>query len=538
MSAWTTTEAVTLSTSRSTPWSGSGPAAWDWDLAAVRWIRRVGHRLSLVLRAALVAGRARGRDGCGWIRPPRWGVNPGSCTTSCERRTRSIRHRLVLGIGRAAHRLQRADRGHDLRACDGSNAPTCRCPTWRCLRERVDSMPRTSCSASGGAASPHTCCSSAPISSARDWDAAAPVSDRRRRQTPSHRGIDRPCREANDVSAHLCARGHLEPASCRCSRRSRRPCTSAHRSCLRSSFAARRRVPRRCERAVAATRVRRSFAASSVFTRSPGTVAGRFASGRVPWESREQRDHGWLNPTSISAEYSPSRSPPASPAVYLTWDASAPARASSPCRLSAPRVRIMGVITGITAGLGILVLHSDAPRLFSGLTNDGLPLVLPVPSSAVCRWCCSWSKLCGAAHHRGIGCRRCALGMGRRAIPGRPRRRDHGERSGCARSDAALSRGIPLDRYSDPHPVTRAALFVVPGGSDDAVTSVRGSLTAFGDRLGLLIGLGDQTGAMNFASTLQKLARLRLNRWDGRRKPRRTALRRTVPASADRGQPR
>ena len=40
------------------------------------------------------------------------------------------------------------------------------------------------------------------------------------------------------------------------------------------------------------------------------------------------------------------------------------------------RALVMGVVTGVTALLGIAVLHADAPSLYSGLTHRGLPLVV------------------------------------------------------------------------------------------------------------------------------------------------------------------
>jgi cytochrome d ubiquinol oxidase subunit II len=40
------------------------------------------------------------------------------------------------------------------------------------------------------------------------------------------------------------------------------------------------------------------------------------------------------------------------------------------------RAIVMGVVTGVTAMVGIAVLHADAPRLFNGLTQRGLVLVV------------------------------------------------------------------------------------------------------------------------------------------------------------------
>jgi cytochrome d ubiquinol oxidase subunit II len=119
------------------------------------------------------------------------------------------------------------------------------------------------------------------------------------------------------------------------------------------------------------------FATSSVLT--PfflGTVAGAIASGRVPL-GIAQGDviTSWLNPSSILGGVLAVEVSAYLAAVYLTRDCERhhePALALYFQR----RALLMGVITGITAIAGIGVLHADAPRLFSGLTHRGLPLVL------------------------------------------------------------------------------------------------------------------------------------------------------------------
>jgi cytochrome d ubiquinol oxidase subunit II len=120
-----------------------------------------------------------------------------------------------------------------------------------------------------------------------------------------------------------------------------------------------------------------AFAASSVLT--PfflGTVAGAIASGRVPLGiARGNVVTSWLNPTSILGGILAVEVSAYLAAVYLTRDAER-AGEGELAMYFRRRALVMGVITGITAGLGILVLHSDAPLLFSGLTHDGLPLVL------------------------------------------------------------------------------------------------------------------------------------------------------------------
>jgi cytochrome d ubiquinol oxidase subunit II len=120
-----------------------------------------------------------------------------------------------------------------------------------------------------------------------------------------------------------------------------------------------------------------AFAASSVVT--PfflGTVAGAIASGRVPSGIAQGNViTSWLNPTSILGGALAVEVSAYLAAVYLTRDC----QRDKEWKLALyfrRRALVMGVITGITALLGILVLHSDAPRLFTGLTQRGLPLVL------------------------------------------------------------------------------------------------------------------------------------------------------------------
>jgi len=120
-----------------------------------------------------------------------------------------------------------------------------------------------------------------------------------------------------------------------------------------------------------------AFALSSVLT--PfflGTVAGAIAAGRVPLGSaRGDIVTSWLNPTSALGGILAVEVCAYLAAVYLTGDAR---RDGEPELAEAFRRRalLMGTLTGVTALAGIAILHTDAPRLFSGLTGRGLALTV------------------------------------------------------------------------------------------------------------------------------------------------------------------
>ena len=120
-----------------------------------------------------------------------------------------------------------------------------------------------------------------------------------------------------------------------------------------------------------------SFALSSVIT--PfflGMIAGAIASGRVPLGVAQGNViSSWLNPTSVVGGALAVEVAAYLAAVYLIRDCD---RAGNSQMASYFRLRalVMGVVTGVTALLGIAVLHADAPLLYSGLTHRGLPLVI------------------------------------------------------------------------------------------------------------------------------------------------------------------
>jgi cytochrome d ubiquinol oxidase subunit II len=120
-----------------------------------------------------------------------------------------------------------------------------------------------------------------------------------------------------------------------------------------------------------------SFALSSVIT--PfflGMIAGAIASGRVPLGIAQGDVIGsWLNPTSVIGGALAVEVAAYLAAVYLIRDCDR-AGDSEMAAYFRTRALVMGVVTGITALLGIAVLHADAPLLYNGLTHHGLPLVV------------------------------------------------------------------------------------------------------------------------------------------------------------------
>jgi cytochrome d ubiquinol oxidase subunit II len=120
-----------------------------------------------------------------------------------------------------------------------------------------------------------------------------------------------------------------------------------------------------------------AFAVSSVVT--PfflGTVAGAIASGRVPpGLAAGDLVGSWWNPTSALGGVLAVGSCAYLAATYLCRDA---VRLGRPGLAEGYRRRalIIGLVVGVVALGGIAVLHSDAPRLYSGLTHRAFPLVV------------------------------------------------------------------------------------------------------------------------------------------------------------------
>lgn len=119
-----------------------------------------------------------------------------------------------------------------------------------------------------------------------------------------------------------------------------------------------------------------AFALSSVIT--PfflGTVAGAVASGRVPAGiAKGDALRSWVNPTSMLGGVLAVTVCAYLAAVYLSADA----RRQDDLDLTSEfRARAIGagIVAGGMALGGVVVLRSDAPRLFDGLTGRAAPLI-------------------------------------------------------------------------------------------------------------------------------------------------------------------
>jgi cytochrome d ubiquinol oxidase subunit II len=120
------------------------------------------------------------------------------------------------------------------------------------------------------------------------------------------------------------------------------------------------------------------FALSSVLVPfCLGAAIGGVASGRVPvGNAAGDLVTSWLNPTSVLIGVVAVSSGAYLAAVYLAGDS---ARAGLPDLVQAFRARALGagVVTGVLALAGLLVLRDDARALYDGLTSGaGLAMVL------------------------------------------------------------------------------------------------------------------------------------------------------------------
>jgi cytochrome bd ubiquinol oxidase subunit II len=119
-----------------------------------------------------------------------------------------------------------------------------------------------------------------------------------------------------------------------------------------------------------------AFASSSVIT--PyflGSVVGGVASGRVPAGTKTGDVlRSWLNPTSVLGGVMAVIVCAFLAAVYLAADAERRGRPELATRFRR-RSLAVGILAGAVAGVGVAVLHADAPRLFHGLTHRGAPLI-------------------------------------------------------------------------------------------------------------------------------------------------------------------
>jgi len=120
-----------------------------------------------------------------------------------------------------------------------------------------------------------------------------------------------------------------------------------------------------------------AFAASSIIT--PfflGAAAGGVASGRVPPGIGTGRPvTSWWNPVSVLTGILAVVVCAYLAAVYLTGDAR---RAGDPDLITGFRLRALGagLVAGIVAAAGLILLHQDARALYHGLLHRGLPMVV------------------------------------------------------------------------------------------------------------------------------------------------------------------
>jgi cytochrome d ubiquinol oxidase subunit II len=123
------------------------------------------------------------------------------------------------------------------------------------------------------------------------------------------------------------------------------------------------------------------FGASSVLTPfALGAAIGGIASGRVPvGNAKGDLITSWLNPTSIVIGAIAVATSGYLAAVYLAGDATRAGEAEL-ARGFRVRALAMGVVSGVLAVVGLLVLRSDARALFDNLTS-GAGLVAVIVSA-------------------------------------------------------------------------------------------------------------------------------------------------------------
>jgi cytochrome d ubiquinol oxidase subunit II len=120
-----------------------------------------------------------------------------------------------------------------------------------------------------------------------------------------------------------------------------------------------------------------AFAASSVLVPyCMGAVAGGIASGRVPaGGTAGDPVDSWINPTSIVTGVLAVVAVAYLAAVYLVWEA----RRDGDEELAEyfrRRALVSAIAVAVVAVLGMVLLHSDAPYVFDGMTGRALPVVL------------------------------------------------------------------------------------------------------------------------------------------------------------------
>ena len=141
------------------------------------------------------------------------------------------------------------------------------------------------------------------------------------------------------------------------------------------------------------------FALSSVLVPfSLGAAVGGIASGRVPvGNAAGDLLTSWANPTSLAIGALAVITGAYLAAVFLAGDS---VRAGQPDLVEAFRTRALGagVVAGLAAVAGLLVVRSDARPLFDGLTSgDGLVAVLVSGAAGVLTLVLVWRRRFGPA---------------------------------------------------------------------------------------------------------------------------------------------
>ncbi|HZC52363.1 MAG TPA: cytochrome d ubiquinol oxidase subunit II [Mycobacterium sp.] len=125
------------------------------------------------------------------------------------------------------------------------------------------------------------------------------------------------------------------------------------------------------------------FALSSILTPfALGATVGGIASGRVPvGNAAGNLVTSWLNPTSILIGALAVATGGYLAAVYLAADANRLGEQLIAQDFRA-RALVSGVVAGALALAGLLVVHTDAPALYDGLTRDGGAAMVAVSAAA------------------------------------------------------------------------------------------------------------------------------------------------------------
>ena len=222
-----------------------------------------------------------------------------------------------------------------------------------------------------------------------------------------------------------------------------------------------------------------------------GAALGGIASGRVEvGNAVGDPVTSWLNPTSVLVGVIAVLSGAYLAAVFLAGDSQ---RAELPDLVRAFRTRALatGVVTGVVALGGLLVVRDDAPDLYDGLTSGGgLAMVVLSGLAGVVTLGLVWRERYGLARatsalavdlrHRRVGAR---------AEPLFPAAGAHARRGRRERRHAGRGRDRRRARHADPRAV---AVVPVPAG---AAGAARPGVRAARPALPAAHGLGRARGA-------------------------------------------